>query len=75
MRDGPAAGLALLDELAEEPRLRGYHPLPAARADLLARLGRTTEAATAYREAITLAGTDPERALLHRRLNELITER
>ena len=35
MRDGPEAGLALLDELADEPRLRGYHPYPAARADLL----------------------------------------
>jgi RNA polymerase sigma-70 factor (ECF subfamily) len=74
MRDGPAAGLALLDELAEEPRLRGYHPLPAARADLLARLGRMSEAATAYQEAITLAGTDPERALLCRRLRDLPAE-
>ncbi|MEV4514101.1 DUF6596 domain-containing protein [Dactylosporangium sp. NPDC049525] len=71
MRDGPAAGLALLDELSDEPRLHGYHPLPAARADLLARLGRTEEAAAAYREAIALAGTDPERSLLHRRLHDL----
>ena len=45
MRDGPAAGLALLDELAEEPRLRDYHPYAVARADLLARLGRYAEAA------------------------------
>ncbi|MET7423821.1 DUF6596 domain-containing protein [Dactylosporangium sp. NPDC005555] len=74
MRDGPAVGLALLDELATEPRLRGYHPLPAARADLLARLGRTTEAADSYREAIALAGTDPERAILTRRLEGLRTE-
>ncbi|GAA3188303.1 RNA polymerase sigma factor [Dactylosporangium siamense] len=73
MRDGPAAGLALLDELTGEPRLRGYHPLPAARADLLARLGRTAEAATAYQEAIALAGTDPERSLLRRRLRDLPT--
>ncbi len=71
MRDGPAAGLALLDELTSEPRLRGYHPLPAARADLLARLGRTAEAAAAYEEAIALAGTDPEQALLRRRLHDL----
>lgn len=71
MRDGPAAGLSLLDELSGEPRLRGYHPLHAARADLLARLGRTVEAAAAYREAITLAGTEPERSLLHRRLRDL----
>ncbi|MFF3438596.1 RNA polymerase sigma factor [Streptosporangium sp. NPDC002721] len=68
MRDGPQAGLALLDELAEEPRLRDYHPYPMARADLLHRLGRLPEAAAAYREALGLAGTDPERAHLLRRL-------
>ncbi|WP_262401625.1 hypothetical protein [Actinomadura sp. CNU-125] len=69
MRDGPEAGLALLDELAGEPRLRGYHPYAAARADLLRRLGRLTEAAEAYREAIGLAETDRERALLRRMLD------
>jgi len=68
MRDGPAAGLALLDDLAGEPRLRGYHPYPTARADLLHRLGRFPEAAAAYREALDLVGTDPERAHLLRRL-------
>lgn len=68
MRDGPEAGLALLDELAGEPRLRGHHPYPAARADLLQRLGRFPEAAAAYREALGLAGTEPERAHLRRRL-------
>lgn len=68
MRDGPQAGLALLDELADDPRLRGYHPLHAARADLLADLGRATEAAAAYRRALELAGTEPERAHLRRRL-------
>jgi RNA polymerase sigma-70 factor (ECF subfamily) len=71
MRDGPEAGLALLDGLAGEPRLRGHHPYPAARADLLARLGRTAEAAAAYREAIALAGTDPDKADLRRRLAAL----
>ncbi|MFJ9785399.1 RNA polymerase sigma factor [Amycolatopsis sp. NPDC101161] len=70
MRDGPAAGLSLLDALAEEPRLRGYSPYPAARADLLTRLGRHTEAAAAYEEALALAGTEPERAHLRRRLAE-----
>ncbi|MFJ7218036.1 RNA polymerase sigma factor [Amycolatopsis sp. NPDC098790] len=70
MKDGPAAGLALLDELAEEPRLREYSPFPAARADLLVRLGRHPEAADAYREALALAGTEPERAHLRRRLTE-----
>ncbi|WP_345428971.1 RNA polymerase sigma factor [Actinoallomurus vinaceus] len=68
MRDGPEAGLALLDELADEPRLRDYHPYPATRGDLLCRLGRFGEAAAAYRQAIALAGTDPERAHLRRRL-------
>ncbi|HEX7302839.1 RNA polymerase sigma factor [Lentzea sp.] len=71
MRDGAAAGLALLDELAGEPRLRDYHPFRAARADLLHRLGRDEEAARAYREAIELAGTDPERDFLRRRLAEI----
>lgn len=69
MRDGPEAGLALLDELADEPRLRAHHPYPAARADLLQRLGRFPEAAAAYRQALNLVGTDPERAHLQRRLS------
>ncbi|GAA3445024.1 RNA polymerase sigma factor [Planomonospora venezuelensis] len=69
MRDGPEAGLALLDGLSGEPRLRGHHPYPAARADLLSRLGRFPEAAAAYREALGLAGTEPERAYLRRRLD------
>ncbi|MGC5010835.1 RNA polymerase sigma factor [Streptosporangium sp. DT93] len=69
MRDGPEAGLALLENLAGEERLRGYHPYPMARADLLQRLGRLPEAAAAYREALALAGTEPERAHLRRRLN------
>ena len=73
MRDGPEAGLALLDELASEPRLRGYHPYPAARADLLHRLGRFPEAAAAYGEALDLAGTEPERAHLQRGLNSAET--
>ncbi|WP_214403065.1 RNA polymerase sigma factor [Pseudonocardia lacus] len=68
MRDGPAAGLALLDELAGDPLLREYHPYPMARADLLARLGRRRDAAEAFRAALALAGTEPERAFLRRRL-------
>ena len=67
MRDGPQAGLTALDAL-DASALRGYHLLPAARADLLRRLGRTTEAATAYRGALELAGNERERAFLHRRL-------
>lgn len=69
MRDGPEAGLALLDALADEPKLRDYHPYPAARADLLRRLGRFPEAAAAYREALDLVGTEPERAHLRRGLD------
>jgi RNA polymerase sigma-70 factor (ECF subfamily) len=71
MRDGPAAGLALLDGLAGEQMLRGYHLYPATRADLLRRLGRFPEAAAAYREALGLVGTEPERAHLRRRLESV----
>lgn len=71
MRDGPEEGLALLDELADEPHLRAYPPYPTARADLLQRLGRFQEAAAAYREALDLAGTEPERAHLRHRLRAI----
>lgn len=71
MRDGPAAGLTLLDVVAAAPELRGYHPLPAARADLLARLGRWADAAQSYRTALDLAINQAERAFLERRLAEL----
>lgn len=68
MRDGPAAGLTLLDELSDEPQLRAHHPYVAARAELLARLGRRDEAAAEYRRALDLVGTDPEREYLRNRL-------
>jgi RNA polymerase sigma-70 factor (ECF subfamily) len=71
MRDGPAAGLELLDALDGDERLRGYHLLPAARADLLRRLGRRGEAAAAYREALALVGNEVERAFLRRRLAQV----
>ncbi|MEU8172389.1 RNA polymerase sigma factor [Microbispora hainanensis] len=71
MAYGPAAGLALVDALRETGALAGYHLLPAARADLLRRLGRTAEAADAYREAAGLAATDAERRYLTRRLAAL----
>ncbi|GLX03356.1 RNA polymerase sigma factor [Microbispora sp. NBRC 16548] len=71
MAHGPAAGLALVDALRETGALAGYHLLPAARADLLRRLGRTAEAADAYREAAGLAATDAERRYLARRLAAL----
>jgi RNA polymerase sigma-70 factor, ECF subfamily len=71
MVDGPAAGLDLLDALAADKRLAGYHLLYAARADLLRRLDRRDEAVAAYRQALGLAGNEPERAFLRRRLAEL----
>jgi RNA polymerase sigma-70 factor (ECF subfamily) len=71
MRDGPEAGLALLDEMAGEALLHGYHPYTVAQADLLHRAGRHAEAAVAYRKALDLAGTAPERDLLRRRLRVL----
>ncbi|MEV4536001.1 RNA polymerase sigma factor [Asanoa sp. NPDC049518] len=71
MVDGPEAGLALLDSLAADRHLASYHLLPAARADLLRRLGRTAEAASAYRAALELVGNEPEREYLARRLASL----
>jgi RNA polymerase sigma-70 factor (ECF subfamily) len=64
-------GLALLDELERHQELGDFHLLPAARADLLRRLSRTTEAAEAYRRALTLATNDIERRFLRRRLAEI----
>ncbi len=64
-------GLALLDDLEERGALAEFHLLPVARADLLRRLGRTTEAAEAYRRAITLATNDVERRFLRRRLAKI----
>ncbi len=68
MRDGPAAGLAAVDAVGGAGRLRDYAPFHLARADLLQRLGRLVEAVEAYRRALDLAGTDPERDHLRRRL-------
>jgi RNA polymerase sigma-70 factor (ECF subfamily) len=65
---GPAAALAEVDALATDPRLAGYHYLPAVRADLLSRLGRTAEAAGAYARALALTANDAERAFLSEQL-------
>jgi RNA polymerase sigma-70 factor (ECF subfamily) len=67
---GPAEGLAIVESLADSGELTGYHHLPAARADMLRRLGRSSEAATAYQEARDLARTDAERRYLERRRRE-----
>lgn len=71
MRDGPAAGLAVVDTLPGRNELAGYHLLHAARADLLRRLSRTSEAAESYREALRLCRQEPERRFLERRLREM----
>jgi RNA polymerase sigma-70 factor (ECF subfamily) len=70
MAFGPAEGLAIVEGLADSGELRGYHLLPAARADMLRRLGRYSEAASAYEEARDLAGTAAERRYLERRRRE-----
>jgi RNA polymerase sigma-70 factor (ECF subfamily) len=64
-------GLALLDELERRAELQEFHLLPAARADLLRRLGRTAEAAQAYRRALARTTNDIERRFLRRRLGEI----
>ena len=71
MRDGPAAGLALIDGLMSGGELSSYHLAHAARADLCRRLGRTSEARAAYRRALALTQQTPERRFLERRLAEL----
>lgn len=64
MAFGPAEALGLVDELAEDPALRNYHRLPAVRADLLRKLGRTTEAKSEFERAAGLTGNARERAQL-----------
>jgi RNA polymerase sigma-70 factor (ECF subfamily) len=70
MADGPAAGLAIVESLAESQALPGYHLLPAVHADLLRRLHRLDEAAGYYREALSLTTNEQERRFLERRLRE-----
>ena len=71
MRDGPAAGLDLIDALLARGELPDYLHAHSARADLLRRLGRREEAACAYARALELARQEPERRFLERRLREL----
>jgi RNA polymerase sigma-70 factor, ECF subfamily len=70
---GPEDGLALIARLTASGQLRDYHLLHATRADFLRRLGRNSEAADAYREALDLARTEPERRYLTKRLQALNT--
>jgi RNA polymerase sigma-70 factor (ECF subfamily) len=71
MRDGPAAGLSIIDAILDRGDLLGYRPAHAARAELCRRLGRTNDARIAYERALALARLEPERRFLERRLAEL----
>jgi RNA polymerase sigma-70 factor (ECF subfamily) len=71
MRDGPAAGLALVDAILARGDLGDYHLAHSARADLCRRLGQTAEARASYERALALTRQEPERRFLERRLGEL----
>ncbi|MBI3609382.1 MAG: RNA polymerase sigma factor [Nitrospirae bacterium] len=71
MRDGPEAGLALIDAILARGDLEDYHLAHSARADLCRRLGRTAEARASYERALGLTRLEPERRFLERRLDEL----
>ena len=75
MRDGPAAGLALVDAILARGELAQYYLAHSARADLCRRLGRTDEARASYRRALELTRQEPERRFLEGRLRELSDER
>ncbi|GEC04979.1 RNA polymerase subunit sigma-24 [Streptomyces spinoverrucosus] len=70
MSEGPAQALAIVDALSAVPALRDYHLLPSVRGDLLARLGRTTEARAEFERAAALARNERERELLEARARE-----
>jgi RNA polymerase sigma factor (sigma-70 family) len=71
LAQGPAAGLAIIDSLAEEKSLRQYQWLPSVRGDLLAKLGRKAEAKAEFERAASLAGNEREREFLLKRAAEL----
>jgi len=71
MRDGPAAGLELVDAILARGDLQDYRLAHAARADLCRRLGRTAQARASYQRALALTRQEPERRFLERRLAEL----
>jgi RNA polymerase sigma-70 factor, ECF subfamily len=71
MRDGPLAGLQLIDGILAHGDLSNYHLAHAARADLCRRLGRTADAKESYQRALALVKQEPERRFLERRLHEL----
>jgi RNA polymerase sigma-70 factor (ECF subfamily) len=71
MAAGPQSAISLIDELANSGELDGYHLLPAARADMLRRLGSNREAAESYELALGLVSNESERRFLERRLREV----
>jgi hypothetical protein len=71
MRDGPAAGLDLINGIFARRDLENYHLAHATRADLCRRLGQTAEARASYEQALSLTQREPERRFLKRRLSEL----
>jgi RNA polymerase sigma-70 factor (ECF subfamily) len=75
MRDGPEAGLALIEAIIERGDLVDYRPAHGARAELCRQLGRTADARAAYERALALARQEPERRSLERRLAELEVKR
>ena len=74
MRDGPEAGLALIDAILAAGELRDYRLAHAARADLCRRLGRNADARASYERALALSRQEPERRFLEKRLAELAVE-
>lgn len=71
MRDGPEAGLALIDGISARGALTDYHLAHSVRADLCRRLGRKAEARSSYERALALTQLEPERRFLEKRLREL----
>jgi RNA polymerase sigma-70 factor (ECF subfamily) len=71
MRDGPAAGLKLVDALLAQGELKDYHLAHATRADLYRRLGKNAEARASYERALSLVRQEPERRFLKQRLAAL----
>ena len=74
MAEGPAAGLELVDAIADEPSLKAYHHLPAVRGDLLMKLGRYDEARTEFERAASLTRNAREREVLLSRAAEVSTD-
>jgi RNA polymerase sigma-70 factor, ECF subfamily len=71
MRDGPEAGLALIDAVLEQGELANYYLAHSAQADMYRRLGRTAEARSSYEKALALTQQEPERQFLQERIRQL----